>query len=793
MLLSNYMKNLFFFGFIVCSLFASAQNCSFNDSIFASIVSTQNLNDSRIQVFSYDSLSKISTKVILDTDNNGIISINEAKKAYSIFISDGPTNPIKTLNGISCFSEMVKLSLTGMAVDTILIANQKLKNFNVISNIGIKYIDVSNTKIDTLIASSNSILSKIRCNNNLSLQVVDCATNPALNSIQVQNCPNLKVFSSMNSQLTSVDVSTNSVLRNFIVKQNQIKKLSLANNPQLQIVVLDENPMDTIDLQKQQELVVFSCTNTNLTSVDVSSNKKLSTLDVSNNSKLFWVNLKNGRNVKDVYFSNLPTLKYVCTDDLNKKTLLDSLKNKGLSSVEVNTYCTNTPGGDYNRVRGKIRFDANANGCDNNDTLKLRYTKFALQDFNKTTYSFSTELNEVSFYTPAGNYILKPLMDTNYFKSFPLQSSILFSDSLNRDTLVNFCLSAKNSLKDVEVLMVPNGTALIGGTISYDILVRNKASVSTNGTIDLFFNDSLQSFQNSSFFSLVSNGKLTSNFSNLMPFETRKFSVIFKVKNLLEKPSIHLNDSLLYQVSVTIDGLDFVVHDNTFNFSSQIADSIKSNYILPLNGSTIPLEKAPMTFNYYIDFENPTKNTIENEVVHQEIDASKLDVKSLEVIESSSPVKIDVKDNNVTCYYANNKIGEHKHGNILLRYHGLKEFIINDTLFQKAEIFFDYNPPIKTNVSSIMFKKKLIAGLISEGLKLDESILAFPNPTNGIISLKSSREIRSIQIFSLDGKIVDTHFLSSANLFDLTNLEAGIYLIKVTTDFGGKVLEIIKN
>ena len=69
----------------------------------------------------------------------------------------------------------------------------------------------------------------------------------------------------------------------------------------------------------------------------------------------------------------------------------------------------------------------------------------------------------------------------------------------------------------------------------------------------------------------------------------------------------------------------------------------------------------------------------------------------------------------------------------------------------------------------------------------------YPNPTNGIIQIESTKEIKIISILSLRGKLVVKRE-SFSNRVDISNLKNGIYIIELlNTDSSKEHLQIIKN
>ena len=78
-----------------------------------------------------------------------------------------------------------------------------------------------------------------------------------------------------------------------------------------------------------------------------------------------------------------------------------------------------------------------------------------------------------------------------------------------------------------------------------------------------------------------------------------------------------------------------------------------------------------------------------------------------------------------------------------------------------------------------------------------KNILAYPNPTNGILKLNSDYSLmKEASVFDLAGKQVYNSKFSSLNTIDLDlkPLETGLYLLKVTSDSGKtETMKIMKN
>lgn len=66
----------------------------------------------------------------------------------------------------------------------------------------------------------------------------------------------------------------------------------------------------------------------------------------------------------------------------------------------------------------------------------------------------------------------------------------------------------------------------------------------------------------------------------------------------------------------------------------------------------------------------------------------------------------------------------------------------------------------------------------------------YPNPSNGIINIKSENEILNLEVLSVDGRLIQ-HYENTTKI-DLSYLNSGVYLIKVNTNSETSIHRLIK-
>lgn len=71
------------------------------------------------------------------------------------------------------------------------------------------------------------------------------------------------------------------------------------------------------------------------------------------------------------------------------------------------------------------------------------------------------------------------------------------------------------------------------------------------------------------------------------------------------------------------------------------------------------------------------------------------------------------------------------------------------------------------------------ANLSTDDFSTNLKTTLYPNPTNGIVNIKASAEMKSIEIYSILGNLVKTY--SNEKQLDLSSLPSGTYIMKLTS------------
>ena len=674
------------------------------------------------------------------------------------------------------------------------------------------------------VAYSNGFPVKIDLNNDSEIQLSEAITIDSLDVSQanfadiegINSFLNLKKLVANNNQLTTLNVSGLALLKHLNCSNNQISTIDLTSNTNLITLILNGNVLNNVSLTGLTQLKRLEAFSNQLVNIDVTtlsslqvlylSNNLLTTLDCSQNinlqglsvavNQLVTVFIKNGSDeslmidpgtwMENWFVNNNPFLQYICADDVQ----IANIQSITGPMVNVNSYCSFTPGGDFNTISGTTRFDLDNNGCDATDLI-FPFLSFdvSLNAADTNAQVYSNALGNFAFLTgQTGIYGLTPnLENPTYFTVSPNPATLNIPVIDNSTTAQNFCITANGIHPDLEIVIVPIIPARPGFDAVYKIVYKNKGNQVVTGTINFTYNESVLDFVSSSLVPNTSgSGFMNWTVPNIAPFQSGSILVTFNVNSPQETPAVNIGDVLAFNANIDVTA-DDVTADNNFDFNQTVVGSYDPNDITCLEGNALPLADIGTYLHYNIRFENTGTAPAENIVVKSEIDLAQYNIQSLQIMESSHPMEVKVTGNIAEFIFQTINLDTGGHGNILLKLKS-NAAMTNNQVVNSADIFFDYNFPIETNDAQTVF-----ADLSKDDFNKDLSIQIYPNPTQDSINITCESTINTVQLFDAQGRLLLTKLVNeNKSSIDLSSQALGIYFIKITAVDGVKTEKIIR-
>jgi uncharacterized repeat protein (TIGR01451 family) len=785
-------------------------NCSSNDLTYLNILGLTNLqtlhcNNNQISILNMQGLTNLQT---LHCESNGLANLNVQglTNLQTLYCNSNqlPTLNIQVLTSLQILhcnsNRLTALNLQGLTNLQTLNGNNNL--FTALDAQGLtnlQYLYCNSNSLSSLNVQGLTNLQTLHCWGNqlttlnaqglTSLQALWCNNN-RLTSLNVQGCANLLSLGCNNNQLTTLDVQGLVSLQYLHCFENQLTSLSVQDLTNLQILYCNNNQLTSLNMRNLTNLLRLDCQYNQLTTLDVQGFTNLQNIQCQDNqlTTLFIKNLVN----ESIDFYHNPNIAYICCDESEITSIQNIATSFSYPNCNINSYCSFAPGGAFYTLHGQNILDINNNGCAANDSAYTNL-KYTINGGVNSGVFIASASGSYTMPLQIGSYIITPVFEnTTYFTASPSSLSLnLPQDSLNLNQ--NFCITPNGTHHDVELTIIPVTPARPGFDATYQIVYKNKGTAVESDSISFRFDDARVDFVSAS----VAPSSQRTNFlvwqySNLQPFETRTITVTLNVNSPMETPAVNAGDVLVVQAVAYPLTTDEIPSDNGFGMRQIVVGSLDPNDKTCLEGDKITPDMIGQYLHYVIRFENTGTYAAENIVVHDMIDAIKFDMASLQMTKASHDCRTRIKGNKVEFIFENINLpftAPDKYGFVAFKIKTKPNLVLSDAVTNQADIFFDYNFPIRTNTAST----EVVAALNpSEGGKPNSIVVDIvPNPVTDILNLKTDILIQKAEVYDNLGRLVQASGIDN-NTINISTLPNGLYFIKLYAKEGVSMQKVVK-
>lgn len=800
------MKKFYFFFFLFTIFSGKAQIVNIPDANFKAKLLQSSPENQIVYSFDYG-------YVKIDANDDGEIQVSEAIIVSELNLSN---SNIIDLTGIDSFVNLYSLNVENNQLTSLSIANniQLISlnaSHNLLNSLNVNFNQLQPTDIEGYLNLSYNNFTTLTLEDAYFVNEIDLRNNQ-LTELTINNVQAGSLFAP-NNNLTSVHFQSS--FFNFLgISNNNINSSIVTGNVDVDVLNLGNNAIDFIPDAVHANNVHYSSNNT---SVDFGNFKtiydcephEMGEIHIVNCPNLQTVIFKNGFNHTEITcedgntstqvptlnlnITNCPNLSFICVDEEEQPFIQARINQLGLQNqVQVNSYCSFVPGGEYFDIQGTITFDSNSNGCDVDDIL-FPNLKFSISDGTNTGTFIANNSGNYQIPVQSGTHTITPdIENPNYFSFSPLSATITFPTEASPFTQ-NFCVIPNGVHNDLEVTILPIGIALPGFDANYKIVYKNKGNQISSGTVSLSYNDALMDLVNTNPINSSSATNILSwDYTNLNPFEIREIIVVFNINAPTETPAVNNGDLLTFTSSISFDS-DETPNDNSFILAQTVVNSFDPNDKTCLEGTKITPSMVGEYVHYVIRFENTGTASAENIVVADVIDGTKFELESLIPLQSSHDfyTKINNTTGKVEFIFENINLtfdDATNDGYVAFKIRTKPTLIVGDTFSNTANIYFDYNFPITTNTTTTT-----VALLSNQDFDFRNYFSLYPNPTKNILTITNNQQISisSLSIYNSMGQLIEV-ITTPNETIDVSNLQAGIYYLKLITDKGMTTQEFIK-
>ncbi|MBL0101351.1 MAG: T9SS type A sorting domain-containing protein [Saprospiraceae bacterium] len=399
--------------------------------------------------------------------------------------------------------------------------------------------------------------------------------------------------------------------------------------------------------------------------------------------------------------------------------------------------------------------------------LKFQTSNIILQ--TETFQDFHFKLNG-NYPIPfqEGTHTITPILEhPSHFEVTPSSFTVTFpstSDTITQD----FCIKPKGIFRQTNITVIPlSPPARPGFDAKYKIVWENVGNQIESGTLNFTYDETLLDYISATQTAdQVAEGIIKWNFTNLLPFEKREITVTLKVNRPTDTPAVNAGDKLYLTASIL---------DNIFTLENTVVGSYDPNDKTCLQGDRVHPDMVGEYVDYLIRFENTGNYAAENVVVKDIIDTKIFDVSSLQITDASHEVYTRIEGNKVEFIFENINLpfdDANNDGYIAFKIKTLPTLVLGDSLKNLADIYFDYNFPIRTNEA----QTKVAIPVFTKDITTDVHI--YPNPVKDILNLDTHEQWTKAEIYDISGRIMRSVSLDGLSI-DVSGLVSGPYIMRM--------------
>ncbi len=434
-------------------------------------------------------------------------------------------------------------------------------------------------------------------------------------------------------------------------------------------------------------------------------------------------------------------------------------------------------------VVGKVYVDLNDDGYSPDDPP---FPGIVLEMQPGDRHAVSKSNGNYIISAPSGNYTLDVPNPPTYYEATNTPVSVTLPTT--GDTIVHIGLRATMTINDLQVTLTPAAAPRPGFYNTFFVRWQNVGTTVFSGSVTLTV-DADYDIIGSDPVANISGSAATWTFTNLLPLQEGNASL-----SVYLPPSVPLGILLSSTASGELSG---VTDNNLSNNTAGVRETVIGSYdpndkrVSPEGDVTESiLADSHNWLDYTVRFQNTGTASAINVFIVDTL-SELLNVNTLEIMGVSHPMRWEIGgQRTVTWFFDNINLPDSvnnepaSHGFVRYRIQPKFQFpeLLNQTVFNFADIYFDFNEPVRTNTTETRFVLPS-----STGLPTDKGFVQIsPNPAREAITITCpfAAGEAELSIFDISGKMVMFQKVPVSgqrlNVFvSIGDLPKGSYFLKI--------------
>ena len=353
---------------------------------------------------------------------------------------------------------------------------------------------------------------------------------------------------------------------------------------------------------------------------------------------------------------------------------------------------------DYNIISGYTFYDTNGNGIKDAGEQPAKNIVVGVATNNRFI-GLSDTSGLYECLADTGTFTFSPLRIPFYHTLSPAGYTIT-TNSFNQHIInKDFALKPIPGVNDLMVDITSGGLMRPGFPGFYRVNIFNKGTTTQSGSCIVKLSANTQYNVAYPLPDVITTDSLIFNYAGLPPGARQYFTINFTCS-----PYMPIGDTVICYAAVTPVANDSVKSDNYDTLKTVGRGSFDPNEKEVNHSGNVSIDKKSDWLEYTIRFQNTGNDTAFNIRVIDTLQTAKLDIKTFELLSSTHPVQPLISNDKILTFYFNNILlvdsfqNELKsHGMVKFRIKPVGNIQVNDSITNRASIYFDYNQPVLTN------------------------------------------------------------------------------------------------
>lgn len=378
------------------------------------------------------------------------------------------------------------------------------------------------------------------------------------------------------------------------------------------------------------------------------------------------------------------------------------------------------------QLNGKVQFDINNDGCTEDDPANP-FQKIEIKGMYDTEYIIGNQEGNYSLRLNEGNYKFFPVLENESLWRIEPDSFVVNFNNEDFSYEKNLCITPNGLVKDLEIVLVSKSDLRPGFDAEFNIKIKNIGNVVFTPNVKLTFPSDYMTLTGASpMVSSMDNDELNWNLGDLGLFEEDIIELVFKLNTPTDEFPLIGGEVLNFEASSSIEG-DLNLTNNYVNLSQIVVNSYDPNDKKCYQGNTILIDSIGNDLTYLIRFENTGTADAINVIIRDSIDNNKFDINTLNILDASHELHVQIQDDNFVEFIFENIYlpfdEDNNDGYVQFSLKPSENIVIGNKIENEAEIYFDYNFPIRTKKFSTLVTTKLQTNEVENRI-----IKLLPNP-----------------------------------------------------------------